>query len=58
LKNFQDPRALIREGNGLYSNMSAAGPLPIISPPGSNGLGIIQSGALELENAGEMAWPV
>ncbi|MGP8201175.1 MAG: hypothetical protein ACLQU4_16920 [Limisphaerales bacterium] len=57
LQNFQDPRALTHEGNGLYSNISAAGPLPGIPVPGSNGLGIIQSGALELENAGEMAWP-
>jgi flagellar hook protein FlgE len=55
LQNFQDPRALIHESNGLYANLCAAGPLPALSAPGSNGLGIIRSGALELENAGEMA---
>jgi flagellar hook protein FlgE len=53
LQDFQDPQALISEGNDLYSNMSAAGPLPALAAPGSNGLGIIQSGALELAHAGQ-----
>jgi flagellar hook protein FlgE len=57
LQNFQDPEALISEGNHLYSNMSAAGPLPALSAPGSNGLGVIQSGALELANAEQTSWP-
>lgn len=50
LQNFQDPSALINVGNNLYSNMSEAGPLPNIEPPGDSGLGSIQSGALELSN--------
>jgi flagellar hook protein FlgE len=57
LQNFQDPQALISEGNDLYSNMSAAGPLPAAAAPGSNGLGVIQSGALELANAEQTTWP-
>ncbi len=57
LQDFQDPQALISEGNDLYSNMSAAGPLPALAAPGSNGLGIIQSGALELASAGQTSWP-
>jgi flagellar hook protein FlgE len=55
LQNFQDPRALIHEGNGLYANLSAAGPLPALSAPGSNGLGEIEAGALELGNTGAIA---
>ncbi len=50
LQNFQDPSALVSVGNNLYSNMSEAGPLPAIEPPGTSGLGSIQSGALELSN--------
>ena len=56
LQNFQDPQALISEGNDLYSNMTAAGPLPALAAPGSNGLGLIQSEVLELTNAGQMSW--
>lgn len=56
LQNFEDPQALISEGNDLYSNMFAAGPLPALAAPGSNGLGAIQSGALELSNAGQRSW--
>lgn len=48
LQNFQDPQALIHEGHYLYSNLTAAGPLATMEAPGSNGLGIIQSGVLEL----------
>jgi flagellar hook protein FlgE len=50
MQNFQDPSALINVGNNLYSNMAEAGPLPAIEPPGTSGLGSIQSGALELSN--------
>jgi flagellar hook protein FlgE len=57
LQNFQDPGALISEGNDLYSNLSAAGPLPALAAPGSHGLGVIQSGALELANAEQTRWP-
>ena len=54
LQNFSDPQALLKEGNNLYSGMNAAGPLGGATPtpvePGSNGLGLIYSGALELSN--------
>ncbi len=50
LQNFQDPSALVNEGNNLYSNMANAGPLPGLTAPGTTGLGSIQSGALELSN--------
>lgn len=55
LQNFSNPQGLMKEGNNLYSGIGAAGPLggatsPTAAPPGSNGLGYIQSGALELSN--------
>ena len=55
LQNFLDPQGLVKEGNNLYSGIGAAGPLggsasPTPEPPGTNGLGQIQSGALELSN--------
>ncbi|HXC99379.1 MAG TPA: flagellar hook-basal body complex protein [Verrucomicrobiae bacterium] len=58
LQNFQDPNELIKEGDNLYSNTAAAGPLAALSAPGSTGLGSVQSGALESSNvdlAGEMS---
>jgi flagellar hook protein FlgE len=57
LQNFEDPQALIDEGNHLYSNMSAAGPLPAMAVPGTNGLGAIQAGVLELAVTEEYTWP-
>ncbi len=51
LQNFGNPQALTSVGNNLYSNMANAGPLAAtLTAPGSNGLGTIQSGALELSN--------
>jgi flagellar hook protein FlgE len=55
LQNFSNPQALLKEGNNLYSGIGAAGPLggagaPTPAPPGTNGLGDIQAGALELSN--------
>jgi flagellar hook protein FlgE len=52
---FSNPQGLIKEGNNLYSGIGAAGPLggaanPTPEPPGSNGMGRVQSGALELSN--------
>ncbi|HTD67806.1 MAG TPA: flagellar hook-basal body complex protein [Candidatus Limnocylindria bacterium] len=50
LQNFQDPQALVKEGNNLYSGLSAAGPLTNPDVPGTMGLGRVQAGALELSN--------
>jgi flagellar hook protein FlgE len=50
LQNFQNPGALVNQGNNLYSNTAEAGPLAAMGAPGSSGLGTIQSGALELSN--------
>jgi flagellar hook protein FlgE len=50
LQNFQDPQMLVNQGNNLYSNLAAAGPLSAAAAPGSAGLGSIQSGALETSN--------
>jgi flagellar hook protein FlgE len=50
LQNFQNPGALVNEGNNLFSNMTEAGPLAAMGSPGSAGLGTVQSGALELSN--------
>jgi len=55
LQNFSNPQGLMKEGNNLYSGIGAAGPLggatsPTPAAAGTNGLGKIQSGALELSN--------
>lgn len=56
LQNFSDPTALTREGSNLFSGLSSAGPIGGVgltatnNSPGSNGLGRIQSGTLELSN--------
>jgi flagellar hook protein FlgE len=60
LQNYTDPTALVREGNNLYSGLQAAGPVGAASgsfaldvtdnAPGTNGLGSIQAGTLELSN--------
>lgn len=56
LQRFSDPNALTKQGNNIYTSLTAAGPLTSgtalsgASAPGSNGLGIIESGALELSN--------
>ncbi|MGH7939222.1 MAG: flagellar hook-basal body complex protein [Bryobacteraceae bacterium] len=56
LQNFADPTALVREGNNLFSGLQAAGPEGGIAlsgtnnSPGSNGLGRLQSGTIELSN--------
>lgn len=54
LQRFSDPQALLKEGDNLYSGIGAAGPLGGATPrsemPGSNGLGNIESSALELSN--------
>jgi flagellar hook protein FlgE len=55
LQTFRDSQALLKEGENLYSGLSAAGPLggsasPQSEAPGTNGLGRVQAGALELSN--------
>jgi flagellar hook protein FlgE len=50
LQNFSDPGGLVKEGNSLYSGLGLAGPLEMPMAPGTNGLGKIQAGALELSN--------
>lgn len=51
LQNFLNPQALIKEGGNLYSGLTAAGPIATDpASPGSNGLGKIEAGALELSN--------
>lgn len=57
LQNFSDPSALVREGNNLYTGLSAAGPVggatlatTGANDPGKSGLGNIQAGSLELSN--------
>ena len=46
----QDPQALVKEGNNLYSGLLPAGPLTNPDVPGTMGLGRVQAGALELSN--------
>lgn len=60
LQNFVDTGALVREGNNLYSGLLAAGAVGAasgstalsvtVNAPGTNGLGSIQAGTLELSN--------
>jgi flagellar hook protein FlgE len=50
LQTFSDEQALVKEGLNLYSGMGAAGGLATAAPPQTNGMGKIQSGALEASN--------
>lgn len=50
MQNFQNPQALTKEGDNLFSGMSGAGALSQIEAPGTAGLGKIQSNALEMSN--------
>jgi flagellar hook protein FlgE len=55
LQRFNDPQALMKEGQNLYSGLGAAGPLggsssPTPAAPLTNGLGTVVSGALEGSN--------
>ncbi len=50
LQNFTSPQQLTAVGGNLYSNFAAAGPLAAPVPPGSNGLGTIQTSTLEMSN--------
>ncbi len=50
LQNFTTPQALAKEGNNLYSNLAAAGPLAQTGVPAAGGLGGIAAGSLEMSN--------
>jgi flagellar hook protein FlgE len=50
LQNFTSPQQLQKVGNNLYANLPSAGGLAAPLPPGSNGLGGLQTGALEMSN--------
>jgi flagellar hook protein FlgE len=56
LQNFADPTALTKAGDNLFTGMLTAGPIggdPLTAAnnaPGTNGLGSIESGTLELSN--------
>lgn len=54
LQSFQNPQALVKEGNNLFSGMQSAGPLggatPSAAAPGTSGLGQIQTRSLEMSN--------
>jgi flagellar hook protein FlgE len=50
LQRFQDPSALVKEGNNLYSGIELAGALPQADVPGTNGLGSIAGGHIESSN--------
>jgi len=50
LQNFNNPQALMKQGNNLLTYTSAAGPLAAPAAPTTGGLGLIQSGALEASN--------
>jgi flagellar hook protein FlgE len=55
MQNFSNPNGLVNEGNNLFGNIGVAGPLggatsPTPAAAGTNGMGTIQSGALEESN--------
>jgi flagellar hook protein FlgE len=49
LVNFANPQGLSQLGNTSWGESFESGP-PLVAPPGSSGLGLIQSGALEGSN--------
>jgi flagellar hook protein FlgE len=50
LQNFTSPTQLSSVGNNLYTGIAGAGPLAAALAPGSNGLGGIITGSLEMSN--------
>jgi flagellar hook protein FlgE len=50
LQNFSAPTQLSSVGNNLYTGLANAGPLTTAVAPGSNGLGSLQTSALEMSN--------
>lgn len=58
LQNFNSPQSLSKQGNNLYSNLAAAGPLSQAGAPGTGNLGDIEAEHLESSNvdlAGEFS---
>jgi flagellar hook protein FlgE len=51
LQSYRDPQALLKQGDNLYSGLTAAGPdSTTTEAPGSNGLGDVVGGQLETSN--------
>jgi len=50
LQKFANPQALIKQGSNLFSSSANAGALATPTPPGTNGTGAIEGGALETSN--------
>ncbi|MDX1952353.1 MAG: flagellar hook-basal body complex protein [Verrucomicrobiota bacterium] len=50
MTRFGDPQMLEKEGGNLFSNVEAARPLENPAAPGSNGMGTLVAGALEMSN--------
>ena len=50
LQTFTSPTQLSSVGNNLYTGISGAGPLATALAPGSNGLGNLLTGSLEMSN--------
>jgi len=50
LQNYSNPAQLVKVGGNLYSATTAAGGLATPTKPGTNGLGTIVSGYLEMSN--------
>jgi flagellar hook protein FlgE len=50
LQNFTSPTQLVSVGNNLYTGMTNAGPLAAALAPSTNGLGNLETGALEMSN--------
>jgi flagellar hook protein FlgE len=50
MQSFQSPQSLVKEGNNLFSGMASAGALAQTEVPGTNGLGSIVAGSLEMSN--------
>jgi flagellar hook protein FlgE len=50
LQRFQNPNALVKEGNNLFSGMEEAGGLAQMAAPKTNGMGEVVVGHLETSN--------
>lgn len=57
LQNFREPFLLRAVGRGLYANLTAASPRELAAP-GTFGLGLIESSALELPSEPELLFPL